>query len=210
MQNARPGRIKKDQSLTQEGFDRLLDSLDADRDRAAARYEELRRALIAFFSFRQSPDPFEHTDETFSRVARRLGEGQNITSADPAGYFYAIARNVWREHLAKPYVMVELSLEPSQQTLPGRVPKTAPAPDALLAEREAREAEDAQLRRLDHCLEALAFADRTLLIAYYEDSDGNQITRRESLAREYGLTVPSLRNRLCRLREKLAACLRNL
>src|SRR5437762_653948 len=40
---------KKDWTLTKEAFERLLDSLDANRERAGEKYENVRRKLIECF-----------------------------------------------------------------------------------------------------------------------------------------------------------------
>src|SRR5260370_22484892 len=81
--------------LTAETFTKLLDRLDADRERAAEKYEDLRRTLTRFFEWRTAPFPDEHTDETFNRVARKLGEGVEIRNI--GGYCYEVARLVFLE-----------------------------------------------------------------------------------------------------------------
>ena len=43
----RSGARKKDWTLTKEAFERLLDSLDANRERAGEKYENVRRKLQA-------------------------------------------------------------------------------------------------------------------------------------------------------------------
>ncbi|MEJ7712917.1 MAG: hypothetical protein WKF84_24510 [Pyrinomonadaceae bacterium] len=71
---------------------KLLNGLDADRERAGDKYEELRRILIRFFEWRGAPFPEEQADETFNRVARRLDEGVKIKNI--GGYCYEVARLV--------------------------------------------------------------------------------------------------------------------
>ena len=82
-------------ALTQSSFDRLLFSLDPDRDRAGEQYEVIRRKLVKFFECRTSPNPEDDADETISRVARRIEEGEAIQNL-PA-YFYGVARLVLLE-----------------------------------------------------------------------------------------------------------------
>jgi hypothetical protein len=91
--------IRKDRTLTANAFALLLHCLDADREQAAVKYEEARQSLITFFAFRNVSNPSAMADETFNRVACRLAEGQQITTPNPLHYFYAVARNVWRESL---------------------------------------------------------------------------------------------------------------
>ena len=67
----RSGARKKDWTLTKEAFERLLDSLDANRERAGEKYENVRRKLIEFFEARGSNSPADRADQTINRVARR-------------------------------------------------------------------------------------------------------------------------------------------
>ena len=46
--------------LTEQTLAKLLDVLDADRDLAGERYEDLRRTLVRFFEWRGAPFPEEH------------------------------------------------------------------------------------------------------------------------------------------------------
>src|SRR3989442_16018156 len=77
-------------ALTADAFTKLLDRLGADRQRAGEKYEDLRRTLIRFFEWRGAPFPEEHADESFNRVARKLGEGLEIKNI--GGYCYQVAR----------------------------------------------------------------------------------------------------------------------
>src|SRR5260370_41876259 len=80
---------------TADGLGKLLDRLDADRERAGEKYEDLRRTLNRFFEWRGAPFPEEHADETFNRVARKLDEGVEIKNF--GGYCYEVARLVCLE-----------------------------------------------------------------------------------------------------------------
>src|SRR5262245_65972612 len=90
-----------DNSLTPASFDSLLAQLGPDRESAARAYLELRRALFIFFATRGAASPDEMADETINRVARRLSEGERITTENPSNYFYGVARNVWREKIGR-------------------------------------------------------------------------------------------------------------
>src|SRR5437870_12644858 len=87
-------------ALTSEAFAKFLACLDADGQRAGEKYEDLRRTLIRFFEWRGAPFPEEHADETFNRVARKLGEGVQIKNV--GGYCYEVARLVHLEALKGP------------------------------------------------------------------------------------------------------------
>src|SRR5436305_4940480 len=82
-------------ALTAEAFTKLLARLDAERERAGEKYEDLRRTLIKFFEWRNAPFPEEHADETLNRVARKLAAGIEIKNI--GGYCYEVARLVCLE-----------------------------------------------------------------------------------------------------------------
>src|SRR5438132_6489695 len=89
--------LKKDWVLTQDAFDRFLDSLDADRERAGEKYELLRLKLIKFFEWHDALEPEELADETVNRVARKIYEGEVIENLN--AYIFGAARQLaseWR------------------------------------------------------------------------------------------------------------------
>jgi len=176
--------------LTENAFGRLLDHLDSDRGRAAARYEELRRILMRFFEWRGAPFPDEHTDETFDRVARKLAEGVAIENI--GGYTYRVARLVFLETLKGPEAR-RVAMEPGRATA-----ATYAAPDA--AEQEVR------LACLDDCLHGLPAESRDLIIEYYREDKRGRVEGRRKLAERLGLRVEALANRAQRLRDKLEQC----
>ena len=83
--------------LNSRTFAQLLECLDTDQKRAGKKYEDLRRTLIRFFGWRGAPFPEEHADETFNRLARKLGEGIEIKNI--GAYAYEVARLVCLEAL---------------------------------------------------------------------------------------------------------------
>jgi RNA polymerase sigma factor (sigma-70 family) len=188
-----------DNSLTSASFDSLLAQLGPDRESAARAYIELRRALFIFFATRGVASADEMTDETINRVARRLSEGEQITAETPSNYFYGVARNVWRESLAKSNVLIPLSDDD-----PAERAQATPY-DLLLSASERIETE---LRHecLEKCLGRLDQEDRNLIISYYQFSGGEKIENRKRLATHLGLANNTLRQRVARLRSRLAEC----
>ena len=89
---------KKDWVLTKEALDKLLACLDQNREQAASRYEIIRRKLMKYFECRGCCSPEDLADETINRVARRIYEGKEIWTSEPANYFYGVARNVLKEY----------------------------------------------------------------------------------------------------------------
>jgi DNA-directed RNA polymerase specialized sigma24 family protein len=194
---------KKNRILTPDAFQKLLACLSADPAQAAAKYEDLRQSLITFFAFRQVEDPHALADETFNRVAFRLSEGQEITTNNPAYYFYAVARNVWREQLAQPHTKVLLS--DAMATSAAR----APSVEDLRLKIEEQVVSEQRLQCLEQCLAKLPIEDNTILLEYHRGQGRTKIERRQALADRLGITIRSLRNRACRIRERLADCIQN-
>lgn len=181
--------------VDEAAFTRLLEVLGPDRDRAAERYEELRRGLTRFFEWRRSADPVSLVDEVMDRVARRLADGEEIRGAEPAGYFYGVARNVWRESVKR---------ERRERTAISEV-----RPDATAAAREPddvdRETERA-LACLEQCLGTLPVESRGVLLQYYQDRGIMRIERRRRLAEELAIAAGTLRIRMLRIRDRLETC----
>src|SRR5215470_20088074 len=91
---------KKDWVLTGEALEKLLTCLDADREVAGARYEEIRKRLRKMFECNRCPDPEELIDITFDRAARRIDEGVEIK--EPVSYIITVARYVLKEYWVSP------------------------------------------------------------------------------------------------------------
>lgn len=146
-------------SLTAETFDKLLHRLDADREQAGQKYEALRRTLLRFFEWRSAPFPDEHTDETFDRVARRLGEAVEIRSL--GAYCHEVARLVCLEAL-KGHDSKRSPLE--EERLAAGPPGNSVDEDRL---------HEARLACLEGCLDALSPASRQLILEYHQDGTGD-------------------------------------
>jgi len=176
--------------VTAEAFGRLLEVLDRDRDRAAEKYEELRRLLIRFFEWRGAPFPEEHADETFDRVSRKLGPELQI--ANIGGYCYEVARLVCLE------------------ALKGRDSKSIPidtiAPLAIAAPAAEPAGPAARLACLERCLDALPQESRALILEYYRDEGRMRIDRRKAMAASFGVGRETLANRAQRVRDRLEQC----
>jgi DNA-directed RNA polymerase specialized sigma24 family protein len=177
-------------ALTADAFAKLLDRLDADRERAAEKYEDLRRTLTRFFEWRGAPFPDEHTDETFNRVARKLGEGVEIRNI--GGYCYEVARLVF--------------LEAVRGHDNKRVPLESTKLEAAASVTDETVEQEVRLDCLEDCLRALPGESSELILGYYCYEKRSQIDRRRTLAKRFGLRRDALANRAQRLRDKLAQC----
>jgi DNA-directed RNA polymerase specialized sigma24 family protein len=178
-------------ALTAETFTKLLVSLDPDRERAGEKYEDLRRTLTRFFEWRGGPFPDDHTDETFNRVARKLGEGIEIRNI--GGYCYEVARLIFLETTKGPD-----SKRASLESI-----KFEPAAASTTDETVEKEL---RLACLEDCLRALPSDSAELILEYYRYEKRGQIDRRRALAERFGLRRDALANRVQRLRDKLEQC----
>jgi DNA-directed RNA polymerase specialized sigma24 family protein len=191
---------KKNWTLNQGAFQRLLDWLDEGSDSAGEKYLEMRRRLVAYFDRKNSLAPDEMADETLNRVARRLEEEGDITDTPVARYCYIVAKFVFLESLRhadrEPKGLDELtvSAQPSVH------------PTVLVELEEERALNDKMLACLEACLQKLESDNRELLLQYYQGEQRVKIDNRRALAERLGLTMNALGIRACRIRARLAAC----
>lgn len=176
-------------SLTQEAFDNLLQRFAADREDAAKQYERLRVKLVRFFEWRKLAAPEECADETIDRVARRLGEGQEIDNI--ASFSYGVARKIFQERVRQ-HDATSLDLDNARDV--------AVAP--VIDEREP----DERLLCFDRCLESLPEDKRNLIIDYYQQEKRAKIDLRNQLAERLSIPLNALRIRVHRIRMSLESC----
>jgi len=187
----------KEWRLTESAFNRLLERLDEDRDRAAEKYETVRRKLTSFFHWRGCANPEEYVDEVFDRVARRTEEGAPWQTENPYVYFHGVALNVLREHWRAPQTQ-------SLEDLPGA---SQPSVDPAVQQRrrEDSEATDRRLACMQRCIQQLPVESRQLVVQYH-GPEGVKIDTRKRLAGALGIPLNALRTRVCRIRAALETC----
>ena len=184
-------------TLTIQGFESLLKSLDPDTGRAGERYELIRRKLVRFFEWHRGGPAEDRADEVIDRVVRRLERGETIRADDPTGYFFGVARNVLREHWdsqkreRRALSAVEAA---ARETAEEAIPEGA---------EDERASECLQL-----CLGRLAPDRRRLVLRYYQGEKAAKIRARQELAEALGIPQPALRLRVFRIRENLERCVR--
>jgi DNA-directed RNA polymerase specialized sigma24 family protein len=185
------GAPNKNWTLTTAVFEKLLERLDPDRERAGVAYERIRQKLFKFFQWRGCPFPEEYTDRTIDRVARRIDEGSILHIEDLYLYFHGVALNVLREQR--------------------REAETVPlSGDALSAPATAREVEwerqerEWRLECLEECLRQIAPESRRLVILYHQGFRRAKIDARQQLAEELQIPLNALRIRMYRIRASLA------
>jgi DNA-directed RNA polymerase specialized sigma24 family protein len=166
--------------LSAEAFEKLLRTLDPDRDRASRRYETLRRKLIDLFTWEHYERPEELADETLNRLAKRLSEGVSVEGSSADRYAFGIARFLMKE-----------------ETRSRRSRDLALKEIARLEPHRSRGSD--MLHALTECLDALPPDSRKLLEQYYTED-------RTALASSLDISLNALRNRVMRLRERLYNC----
>ena len=178
-------RTKKQLELTPEAWDHLLAFLGPTEEVAGARYEDVRRRLIRFFTCKGCSD-FEYlVDKTFDRVAKKCKEEHLADSyvGDPLLYFYTVARYVFLEFVKK------------------RPPRPSmPAPDPP-------EVKEARHHCLHRCMDSrLKNTEIRMILEYYRGERASKIKQRKDLAALLGTNEKTLRVKAHRIRNKLRDC----
>lgn len=175
--------MKKNWSLTQESFDRLLAWLGPGPEEAGRKYEEIRRSLIKIFTCRGCHEPEDLADEAINRVAVKLPQIEADYTGERALYFYGVANNVHLEYLRR------------------RPAPPAPPPAPVPSEEDEREYEC-----LLDCVGGLSSDNRELVLQYYREEKRAKIDNRKLLAERLGIALNALRIRAHRIRLNLQKC----
>ena len=182
------GTARQKWTLTQEAFDKLLVALGGDRDSAAQKYLEIRTNLTRFFEWRGCSFPEDHADETINRIAKRVGEGEEILNY--SGYAMGVAR----------LLLLEINK--------GRQREQLALAEIGTSSEVYEEPDDGESRLfcLRSCLQTLSTDNRELILEYYQGEKGEKIQNRKKLMDRLGIPVNTLRMRALRLRERLQTC----
>jgi RNA polymerase sigma factor (sigma-70 family) len=188
--------MARDSAIPPESFDEILAWLNPDREVAADMLVQLRHDLEKIFQWRGCSDPEGLTDEVLDRVAKKVHEVRPDYEGDPRRYFHAVANNVVKEDIKKR--TTHLSLDDVD---PLKNPLTQPEPEAE-DETQADRDECLQL-----CLRELSDDKQALIRAYYEKEKQAKIDNRSELARQFGMSVQTLRVKVYRIRQSLDQCI---
>ena len=175
----------------EDNFDALLAWLDPDRERAGAKYEDIRHSLINIFSWQGSCNAEDLADETITRVINKVSELAPTYTGDPALYFYGVAKKMQWEVMRREQAVAE-----------------TPSLDNVKDMREPQEPNNFEQEYdcLEHCLRQLPAADRELILLYYQQEQP-KIGSRKELAKKLGLAANNLRVKVHRIRVGLHACI---
>jgi DNA-directed RNA polymerase specialized sigma24 family protein len=173
-------------------FEKLLDWLDVDRERAWEKYGILRRKLVVYFQHHEKQiAPEEFADKVFDRLERKLEKGDSIRNDNPPAFCYRVARFLLLEYYR--------SAENRQQDWES-------ASALLTTNTQDWEDEWAREKCQRKCLSELKPADRRLLLLYYGGDDAQHAAARKQLATELALSPKTLRKRASRLRQTMRSC----
>jgi DNA-directed RNA polymerase specialized sigma24 family protein len=181
-------KVKEKWSLTADALDKLLGSLDSDRDHAAHIYEEIRSQLVRIFIWRGCPYPEDYADETINRVAHKLADGERL--ADLPTYFFGVARMLVKEFHRKQQIEREALQKLSHAT-------------NFLTQSETTEL---RISCLERCLGEQPENAREMILAYYHGAKRAKIDNRKLLAKRLKVSLNTLRMQALRLRDKLESC----
>jgi RNA polymerase sigma factor (sigma-70 family) len=180
-------------TITQDKFERLLGWLDADREVAGRRYEEIRQSLIKILTWRGCAEAEDMADEVINRVADKLPKLLPIYKGDPALYFYGVAKRVLQEYRGREKQHVPLNEINSPQIAPAQGQEDDP------------ELMDECLKR---CLQELSPHNRETITAYYLMDKQAKIDSRKEIAQQTGVAINTLRVRMYRIRATLEQCIK--
>lgn len=177
-------------------FDSFLNYLDADRERAAERYNKLQQFLTSYFARRGSTDPESRAGETLEILCRQVAEGRVFE--DLQQYSIGVARNVLLKERERDGSKVSLHDLQTNYDL-----RFSYLPQQSLTEKEA----DVSLHLgcMRTCVEELPQSDRELMTKY-SGAGGHDKGTREGLAKEAGISLDAMRVKIHRIRAALKRC----
>lgn len=170
--------MSKKTVIDQTAFDRMLLWLNPDREKAALKYEAIRRRLVEIFAGRRFSDAERLADVTIDRVILKVERVADGWVGDPIYYFLAVAKKI----------ILEAS-KPAPRALP-----PPPEPDSEELERADK--------CLERCLGSLSEDDRRLILEYVSGDKH----RRQEQGRKLGVTPNALRIRVYQIKKIIRPC----
>lgn len=168
----------------QQPFEILLSWLDADRDAAGIKYENIRTSLIRIFISYGFDDAEDLADITIERVTAKIPDMIDTYVGEPAAFFIAVARNV--AHEARRRKEIATDKIPETTVIAGITTDTY---DCLVG-----------------CLAVMVEDKRELILDYYLYEGKEKITYHRLMAQSLGVTDGALRTRAHHLRASLEKC----
>lgn len=176
-----------------DDFNLFLRWLDQNTEKAAQRYESIRRNLITIFIRRGCHRSEELADETFNRVMRRLPQMIGTYEGEPARYIIVVARNLHLEYVKE-------------------MERQEPLPEHDHTDLSVEQTDDSKehdFACLEYCLRQISPQQRKLVVDYYQEDKRAKIDHRKEMADRMGIGLNALRIRAHRIRAQLEECLKN-
>jgi DNA-directed RNA polymerase specialized sigma24 family protein len=174
----------KSVSDPQQSFDILLSWLDADRDAAGIKYENIRTSLIRIFISNGFDDAEDLADVVINRVTAKISDMIDTYVGEPTAFFFAVARNVAHEARRRKEIATD------------KIPETT------VIDRATSDTYDC----LVECLAGIVEDKRELILEYYLYEGKDKITHHRLMARNLGVTDGALRTRAHHIRTSLEKC----
>lgn len=178
----------KENTITQENFDRLLGWLDHNREIAGQKYENIRRRLIRTLAGRGCFEAEDLADETMNRVSMKLSQIIEDYTGEPILYFFGVANKIHHEWLKK-------------QKKTASVEFTETGGGGIEPETQSDEYEC-----LRKCLETLPADQRSLIVGYYQKDKREKSAHHREMALNLGVSINALQVKSCRIRARLLKC----
>jgi DNA-directed RNA polymerase specialized sigma24 family protein len=167
------------QPTDNEAFEKLLNWLDPDRQKAGEKYRMLHLRLTRIFAAKGCCQAEDLADETFNVIARKIDWLIENYVGDPALYFFGVAKKIYKP--------------------PRPIPHAPPAPNNTEIEHRCSCLEEC----LNHVISA---AERESVLRYHQKDKGEKIRERKELAKELGISLNALRIRIWHIHAKLRPC----
>lgn len=189
-------------ALDEDSFNKLLQALDEDREKAAAMYKNIHQKLITFFRSHGCASAEDCADLTMDRVARKISDGLILSKSNPHGFFFGVARNILHEYRAQ-----------QAKKLPDFDDNLPVIHNSRKSDKNGQSAEEDLIEKkmecLDRCLNGLTAQNRQLIVEYYQGEMRIKIKNRNKLSEQLGIPINTLRIRALRLRQRLKDCVSN-
>ncbi len=178
--------MKKNRIVSKDLFNKLLNWLDEDPEKAGNKYQKIREKLIRVFISRGFSDAEDLTDEVFDRVTSKIESITPTYIGETSYYFYGVASKIMLEAKRRK----ETSLN-----------------EEILKSQDETNNSDPKIECLETCLNKLLPDQKLLILNYYKFEKREKTDIRLNLAEKLKLSPNSLRVQVYRIKAKLKGCI---
>jgi DNA-directed RNA polymerase specialized sigma24 family protein len=184
--------------LSKNNFLKLLDWLDPNHEKAAKKYEQIRRALIKIFISHGFSNAEDIADLTIDRVVSKIDEISASFEGEKIKYFVKVARFIQIEQSKRRDFQIDEEIIVNRQNfLTSQNDENTPW----------NEFTKKQIDCLEGCLNKLRAKDRQLILEYYNTGNSQtKIKEHRILAEKKTISLNALRIQIFRIKRKLLEC----